>query len=194
MAGVVEPPARLLLKIGVTPDAVTIVGAVGACASSLLLLSQGNFLWGFVLCFIFGLSDLFDGTMARLRGVSGPWGNFLDATLDRITDGVVFGSLAWWGYTTNDPWIVSGSLLALVSGQVVSYARARAEAVGATASVGIAERAERLLLTGLGVLLAGFGVPYALPIILWIVGVAGVVTVGQRIFVVHRQLRGESDS
>jgi CDP-diacylglycerol--glycerol-3-phosphate 3-phosphatidyltransferase len=127
--------------------------------------------------------------MARMTGTSGPWGNFLDATLDRITDGAVFGALILWGVTQQDYWIIGGALLALVSGQVVSYAKARAEAVGATANVGIAERAERLLLAGFAILLTGFGVPYVLPIVLWVIGVAGVITVIQRMVEVSRQLR-----
>ena len=82
--------------------------------------------------------------------------------------------------------------MALVSGQVVSYAKARAEAVGATANVGLAERAERLILAGIAILLTGFGVPYVLPIALWVIGIAGVVTVVQRMVVVRRQLRGST--
>jgi CDP-diacylglycerol--glycerol-3-phosphate 3-phosphatidyltransferase len=71
----------------------------------------------------------------------------------------------------------------------VSYSKARAEAVGATANVGIAERAERLILAGVAILLTGFGVPYVLPIALWVIGIAGVITVVQRMVEVRRQLR-----
>ena len=85
--------------------------------------------------------------------------------------------------------LVAVPLLALVTGQVTSYAKARAEAVGATANVGIAERAERLILAGVAVLLAGFGVPYVLAIALWLLGLLGLVTIAQRIWTVRAQLR-----
>ena len=188
-AVIIDPPAKLLVRMKVSPDAVTLTGTIGGSLSMLILIPQGEFIWAFVLGVFFGLSDLLDGTMARMTGKSGPWGNFLDATLDRITDGAVFAALVLWGMNQDNYWIVGGALLALVSGQVVSYAKARAEAVGATANVGIAERAERLILTGIAVLLTGIGVPYVLAIALWIIGIAGVVTVFQRMIEVRRQLR-----
>ncbi len=188
-AVIIDPPAKLLVRMKVSPDAVTLTGTIGGSLSMLILIPQGEFIWAFVLGVFFGLSDLLDGTMARMTGKSGPWGNFLDATLDRITDGAVFAALVLWGMNQDNYWIVGGALLALVSGQVVSYAKARAEAVGATANVGIAERAERLILTDIAVLLTGFGVPYVLAIALWIIGIAGVVTVFQRMIEVRRQLR-----
>ena len=76
------------------------------------------------------LSDLLDGTMARMAGTSGPWGNFLDATLDRLSDGAIFGGLALYGAFNDQPWITAAATLALVTGQVTSYSKARAEAVG----------------------------------------------------------------
>ncbi len=187
-AVVIDPPAKLLVRMKVSPDAVTMTGTIGGSLSMLILIPQGEFIWAFVLGAFFGMSDLLDGTMARMTGKSGPWGNFLDATLDRITDGAVFGALVLWGMSQENYWIVGGALLALVSGQVVSYSKARAEAVGATANVGIAERAERLLLAGFAILLTGFGVPYILSIVLWLIGIAGVITVIQRMVVVRRQL------
>jgi CDP-diacylglycerol--glycerol-3-phosphate 3-phosphatidyltransferase len=128
-----------------------------------------------------------------MSGTSGPWGNFLDATLDRLADGAIFGGLALYGAFNDQPWVTSGALLALVTGQVTSYAKARAEAVGASANVGIAERAERLILAGIATLIAGFGVPYVLAIALWIVGLLGLVTIGQRIWTVRAQLRASRD-
>lgn len=193
-AVIIDPAAKLLVRMRVSPDVVTLVGTVGASASALILIPQGEFFWAIALIAVFALSDLLDGTMARMTGTSGPWGNFLDATLDRVTDGAVFGSLILWGVADENPWIIGGGLLALVTGQVTSYAKARAEAVGATANVGIAERAERLILAAIGVLLAGFGVPYVLPAVLWLVGIAGVITIIQRMVEVRRQLRGPAAS
>ena len=127
--------------------------------------------------------------MARLGGTSGPWGNFLDATLDRFADGAVFTGLLMWGALNDQPWVTSGAAFALVMGQVTSYAKARAEAVGATANVGLVERAERIIVALLAALLTGFGVPYVLAISMWLLGLLGLVTVIQRMIVVRRQLR-----
>ncbi len=193
LAGVVEPPARLLLKLRVSPDAVTIAGTVGVVVISLVFLPQGWFVPAVIIIAVLALSDLLDGTMARISGTSGPWGNFLDATLDRISDGAIFGGLALYGAFNDQPWITAAATLALVTGQVTSYSKARAEAVGATANVGIAERAERLMLAGLAVLLAGLGVPYVLAIALWLLGLLGLVTIAQRVVVVRRQLRAKPD-
>ena len=188
-SGVIDPIARLLLRLRISPDAVTDFGTIGTMASALICFPTGNFGLGVLLIAVFALSDLVDGTMARLSGTSGPWGNFLDATLDRLADGAVFGGLLMWGVLTGDPWIASGAAFALVTGQVTSYAKARAEAVGATADVGLVERAERLITALLAALLTGFGVPYVLAIAMWALGLLGLVTVVQRMVVVRRQLR-----
>jgi len=187
--GAVEPVARGLLRIGVSPDAVTVGGTVATVAVALVFLPRGWFVAGVVVLGLLGLSDLLDGTMARLSGRSGPWGNFLDATCDRLSDGAIFGGLALYGAFGGQPWLVAAALAALVAGQVTSYAKARAEAVGATANVGVAERAERLLVAAVAVLLAGLGVPYVLPAVLWLLAALGAVTIGQRVWVVRAQLR-----
>jgi CDP-diacylglycerol--glycerol-3-phosphate 3-phosphatidyltransferase len=124
-----------------------------------------------------------------MRGTSGPWGNFLDATLDRIADGAIFGGIVLWAAINDQVGVAAAALLCLVMGQVTSYAKARAEAVGATANVGIAERAERLIVVLLAVFITGFGVPYVLPIALWALGALGFITVIQRIWTVRGQLR-----
>jgi CDP-diacylglycerol--glycerol-3-phosphate 3-phosphatidyltransferase len=138
------------------------------------------------------IADLLDGTMARLSGRAGPWGNFLDATLDRVADGCVFGALVLWAASTGNAWTTAAALTCLVGGQVISYAKARAEAVGATANVGIAERAERLIVVLFAAMLAGFGVPYVLPVALGALAILSVITVVQRIVVVRRQLKAPS--
>jgi CDP-diacylglycerol--glycerol-3-phosphate 3-phosphatidyltransferase len=188
-SGVIEPPARLLIRMRVSADAVTLVGTLGVVVVSLTCFVTGRFVLGVVLISVFALSDLIDGTMARLKGTSGPWGNFLDATLDRIADGAIFGSLIAWAALNGQPWVVAAATTALVTGQVTSYAKARAEAVGATANVGIAERAERNMGVLLAVLLTGLGVPYVLPVALWLIAGLGVITIVQRIMVVRSQLK-----
>lgn len=186
---VIDPPARALIKLHVSPDVVTVIGTLGAVAGAVFFFPRGEFIPGVIIIAAFAIADLLDGTMARMLGSSGPWGNFLDATLDRIADGAIFGSLTVWAVGTGNPWTITAAVVALVAGQVTSYAKARAEAVGATANVGIAERAERLLLVLLAAFITGFGVAWALPIALWLIAVFGTITVIQRIWVVRAQLR-----
>jgi CDP-diacylglycerol--glycerol-3-phosphate 3-phosphatidyltransferase len=189
VSGAVDPVARLLLRLHVSPDAITIAGTVGVVVVALTFLPQGWFVAAVIVLFVLALSDLLDGTMARMAGTSGPWGNFLDATLDRISDGAIFGGLALYGAFQDQPWVAAAATLALVTGQVTSYAKARAEAVGATANVGIAERAERLIVAAVAALLTGFGVPYILPAALWLLGALGLVTIAQRVATVRSQLK-----
>lgn len=185
---VVGPLAAFLLRIGVTPDMVTVVGLVGVATASLGLIARGHFFSGGVIVTFFVLTDALDGTMARLRGPAGRWGAFLDSTLDRIADAAVFSALVlWYAGAGDDTVLLSVALFCLVAGLVTSYAKARAEGLGMTCNVGIAERAERLILVLAGVTLAGLGLDAALPVLLWVLAVASAVTVGQRLVEVHRQ-------
>lgn len=188
MSGVLDPPAKALLKIGVSPDAVTVIGTLGAVGFAVGFIARGYFVIGVIGIMVFAIADLLDGTMARLRGTQGPWGNFLDATLDRVADGAIFGSVIFWAATQDQPWLVAGGSIALVAGQVTSYAKARAEAVGAEANIGIVERAERLMAVLASLLLAGFGVPYILDIVVWLLALLGIVTIVQRMVHVRAQL------
>jgi CDP-diacylglycerol---glycerol-3-phosphate 3-phosphatidyltransferase len=190
VGAVIEPVARLLLRLHVSPDAVTLFGTAAVVTVALVCLPQGWFIPAVLIILVLAFSDLLDGTMARLSGTSGPWGNFLDSTLDRVADGAIFGGLVLYGAFHGQPWIAAAATLALVVGQVTPFAKARAEAVGATANVGIAERAERLILIGVAVLLTGFGVPYVLPAMLWLLGALGIITIGQRVMTVRAQLHG----
>lgn len=187
LAGVIEPPARGLLRLGVSPDVVTIVGTLGIIGLSVGLIARGMFLWSLLVAVLFAPSDSLDGTMARLSGRSGPWGAFLDSTLDRVADGAVFGALVYWYASQQDFVTCAAALLALIGGFTVSYARARAEGLGLTCAVGFAERTERMLFIGLGLLLTGLGVTLALPVILWVLVAVVWFTVVQRILHVRAQ-------
>jgi CDP-diacylglycerol--glycerol-3-phosphate 3-phosphatidyltransferase len=185
---IVSPLAAFLLRIGVTPDMVTVFGLLGAATASLGLIARGHFFSGGVIVTFFVLTDALDGTMARLRGPAGQWGAFLDSTLDRIADAAVFSALViWYAGDGDDTVLLCVALFCLVAGVVTSYAKARAEGLGMTANVGIAERAERLILVLAGVILAGMGLDIALPVLLWVLAVASAVTVGQRLVEVHHQ-------
>jgi len=184
-----RPLAARLLRAGVSPDAVTVVGTIGVVAGSLAFLARGMFLVGTVVAVLSVVTDMLDGAMARQRGSASPFGAWLDSTCDRAADAAVFCSLAWW-FTGRgaDRLLAAVALYCLVSGVVVSYAKARAEGLGMRCDVGIAERAERLTLVFAGTIAVGLGAPdVVLTVALWLLAVATTVTVGQRTVEVRRQ-------
>ncbi|MDQ1712887.1 MAG: CDP-diacylglycerol---glycerol-3-phosphate 3-phosphatidyltransferase [Frankiaceae bacterium] len=177
---------RALARTPVTPDMITVTALLGTLAGAGFIAS-GHLVLGGILCWAFAMLDSVDGSLARARGVSSPWGALLDSTCDRVADGAIFGALVLW-YATSQPWIARLALFCLVFGVVVSYVKARAEGLGLSANVGFAERAERLIIVLVGVILGGWGVPYVLAACLWVLAVATVVTIGQRLAEVRRQL------
>jgi CDP-diacylglycerol--glycerol-3-phosphate 3-phosphatidyltransferase len=188
---VVEPVARRLAGWGVTPDAITIVGTLGVCGGALGFYPRGEFWVGTLVITAFVFSDMLDGAVARVRGSSGRWGAFLDSTLDRVADGAVFGGLAlWYAGDGNSMTLCAVAIYDLVAGAVTSYTKARAESLGMTCNVGIAERSERLIailvLTGFSGL---FHVPELRAAALWGLALATTVTVAQRVVEVRRQSR-----
>jgi CDP-diacylglycerol--glycerol-3-phosphate 3-phosphatidyltransferase len=192
VARLLTPAARGLLALGVGPDVVTLVGTVGVCVGALAFYPRGDFLWGTVVITAFVFSDTLDGLMARLSGSSGRWGAYLDSTLDRFGDAAVFGGLvlyfAWHPQSYRAELMTALALACLVLGQLVSYARARAEGLGMTADVGIAERADRLVAVLLTTGLVGLGLPeVVLLVVLLLLAVASLVTVVQRMLHVRRQ-------
>jgi CDP-diacylglycerol--glycerol-3-phosphate 3-phosphatidyltransferase len=192
VSGAVDPLAKGLLRIGLSPDAVTVIGTVGTCAAALWFFPREQWVVGTLIITALVISDLLDGTMARILGRSGPWGAFLDSTLDRVADGAIFGGVVLGLAHSGDTLSAAAALLALVGGGVVSYAKARAESIGVECNVGIAERAERIIVLLLAVFLTGLGVPYVLPVAVWLLAALTWITVGQRILHVRRQLRTAS--
>lgn len=188
---VATPIARFLLDRGVTPDAVTVTGTLVVVGAALWAYPTGHLLVGTLVIALFVLTDTLDGTMARLAGRSGPWGAFLDSTLDRIADAAIFAGLIVW-FTGDGGHRLTAllALAALVLGSVVPYARARAEGLGLTASVGIAERADRLAVVLVATGVVGLGAPViVLTVALGLLAVASLVTIGQRAATVRDQLR-----
>jgi CDP-diacylglycerol--glycerol-3-phosphate 3-phosphatidyltransferase len=184
---VTDPIGRWLVERGLTPDAVTVIGTVGSVAAALWFLPRGELIVGPWVITLFVLFDLVDGAMARARGRSTAFGAVLDSTCDRIADAALFAGLTWWCLGVGEQrWLGIAALLCLSAGQVVSYVKARAEAEGLSAEGGLVERAERLIIALLGTFLQGVGVPYALPVALWLLAVLSVWTVGQRIVAVYR--------
>lgn len=184
---VLTPLGRALARRGISPNVVTAVGTLGTVAAALFFYPRGELFPGTVVITFFVLADLLDGVMARMVGQGSLWGAFLDSTLDRVGDAGIFSGLAIW-FVVSDQRVLAGvSLFCLVAGAVVSYVKARAEGLGMTCDVGLAERPERLVVGLVSAGLGGLGVPYILAAGLWLLAAASAVTVGQRLLHVRRQ-------
>ena len=182
----ITPVAAFALRIGITANAVTWVGAVGVIASALFFYPRGDFFIGTAVIAFFALSDLFDGTMARIsKAGASKWGSFLDSTIDRLTDSAILLGVSI--YLINEGDQLSFVVIAtLVTGMLVPYIRAKAESFGVECSGGIAERTERLIMAMSAIALDGLGVPYVLAGGMWLLAVLGAVTVVQRMLIVRR--------
>ena len=182
-----RPVARAALRVGFTPDSITVLGTAGSVLAALLMYPMGQLWWGSVAVFFFVLADMLDGAMARERGGGTRFGAVLDATCDRIADGAIFCGLAWWiAFSMHNAQLLVATLICLVTSQVISYVKARAEASGLRGDGGIIERPERLVIVLAGAGLSGlFGVPLILEIAMWLLAAASVVTVAQRLHAVR---------
>ena len=176
---------RALARTPITPDMITVTALLGTLAGAGLIATR-HLVAGGIVCWWFAMLDSVDGALARAKGISSQWGALLDSTSDRVADGAIFGALVL-AFADSEPWIARVALFCLVFGVVVSYVKARAEGLGVSCDVGFAERAERLIIV-LGGVILGAWVPYVLAACLWVLALATVVTVGQRLAHVHRQL------
>ncbi|QQQ73837.1 CDP-alcohol phosphatidyltransferase family protein [Saccharothrix sp. 6-C] len=183
---VTDPIGAWLLRRGLTPNAVTVLGTVGSVAASLWFIPRGQLFTGAALVTVFVLFDLIDGAMARAQGGGTKFGAVLDASCDRIADGALFAAVAWWAFGADEHGLAAATLVSLVGAQVTSYVKARAEASGLSADGGLAERAERFIVALVGVGLHGLGVPYVLPVALYLLAALVTITVVQRILAVSR--------
>jgi CDP-diacylglycerol---glycerol-3-phosphate 3-phosphatidyltransferase len=179
------PVAKVALRAGLTPDSVTIIGTAGTVVAALTLFPIGQLWWGSVAVCFFVLADMLDGAMARLRGGGTRFGAVLDAACDRIGDGAVFCGLLWWvAFGVNRPALVVATLICLVTSQVISYIKARAEASGLRGDGGLIERPERLMIVLLGAGISDFPlfpVPWTLPVAMWLLAGTSLITVAQRL-------------
>lgn len=187
---ILTPLGRALVRRGIGPDAVTVIGTLGTVVSALFFFPMGLLTAGALVITVFVLFDLLDGVVARLGGGGGStWGAFLDSTLDRVADAAIFSGLILYFIADGDALLAGVTLFALVAGLLVSYAKARAEGLGLTCDVGLAERPERLVVVLVAACFAGLGVPYLLAAGMWLLAAAGAVTVVQRVVHVYRQTR-----
>lgn len=189
LSRLLDPVGAGLARAGVSPNAITIAGTAGTVASALWFFPRGQLFAGTVAVTLFVLFDVLDGAVARARGQGSPFGTVLDSVCDRIADGALFAGLTWWCFVVaeNRP-LAAAALVCLVSAQVISYIKARAEASGLTADGGMVERAERFIIALVGTGLSGLGVPDAVDVALWLLAALQLVTVVQRIIAVHRSV------
>lgn len=180
-----RPIAKGALRVGLTPDSITILGTAGSVIAALTLFPIGQLWWGAFAVAFFVLADMLDGAMARERGGGTRFGAALDAICDRIADGAIFCGLAWWAaFGMDSPALVVATLICLVTSQVISYIKARAEASGLKGDGGLIERPERLVIVLTGTGLSGvpfLHVPWLVQVAMWVLAVASVVTVLQRL-------------
>lgn len=184
-----EPAGRWLVRRGVHPDAMTLFGTTASTVSALLLIPTGHLFAASMIVWGFAMLDVLDGAMARARGVTSPFGGVLDSVGDRVVDGAVFAGIAWWAWTVDRTLIAVLALTCLITGQVISYIKARAEASGLRGDGGVVERAERLILGLAGCGFTGIGVWWAIDVALWLLTAGSVVTIAQRMITVWASAR-----
>ncbi|MGC5245681.1 phosphatidylinositol phosphate synthase [Gordonia sp. DT219] len=177
------PIGRGLLRTGLTPDIMTVIGTVATVAAALTLFPMGHLFWGAMAIWLFVMFDMLDGAMARARGGGTRFGSVLDATCDRIADGAIFAGLAWWcAWTEPHRLLFVATLICLVTSQVISYAKARAEAAGLNGDGGLIERPDRLIIVLVGAGLTGLGLWWLIHVAMWLLAAGSVITVGQRMW------------
>ncbi|MGH7645562.1 MAG: CDP-alcohol phosphatidyltransferase family protein [Gemmatimonadales bacterium] len=172
------PIAKGLVRLGATPNWLTIFGLVFVLVGVAMVLS-GARVAGAVVIALATIVDGLDGAVARLRGTDSDFGAFLDSVADRVADAAIFGAAAW--LVRGDPVLFIVAMVALAGALITSYIRAKAEALGWHATVGLVERPERMVAL---ILAIGFGF---VPLALWLLAVGGLVTVAQRMTCVTRQ-------
>jgi CDP-diacylglycerol---glycerol-3-phosphate 3-phosphatidyltransferase len=189
-AAILAPIAKALVRAGVSPDLVTVVGTIGVVLGALICFPQGWLWQGVLILTPIVFSDMLDGQMAKITNSASKWGAFLDSTADRLGDAAVFGGiLLFFIYQQNSGLWAGVTLIALVFGQLTSYVKARAESLGFTCTGGLAARADRMLIILVGAFFADVGVPYLLEVVVSALAVASIITVGQRIAQVRRQAK-----
>jgi len=184
---IIDPIARLLIKMRISANIISIIGGVGASISALYFFPKGDFLIGVIAVTIFALFDLFDGTVARLsaKGTS-KWGAALDSTLDRLSDSAILIGGFIYIQKNNDS-LSTYFLIALVAGFLVSYIKARAESLAIKCDGGVAERTERLIIILAAYALFDLGVSSAIEFGIYLLSILSVITVAQRLAIVYKE-------
>jgi CDP-diacylglycerol---glycerol-3-phosphate 3-phosphatidyltransferase len=180
-----RPVGRNLRRTGISADHLTGLGMVMAAAAAVAI-ATGNLHLGLLLLVLTGLPDALDGAVAKAAGTAGPRGAFFDSVADRVSDSLLLGGVAWYLATTQGGLMPMLPMAVLASSLIISYERAKAESLGFNAKGGIMERAERIVILGLGLLFEVLLIP-----VLWVMLVLTLVTALQRFVKVWRQASRE---
>lgn len=180
MKGILDPIGAFLLRIGLTPNGMTILGVLGTLVGAVFL-ARGEMFLGGLLILIFSAFDALDGTMARLRGEVSDFGAFLDSVTDRYSELFVLGGLLIYFTSKGDVLTTVVIYIAAAGSVLVSYVKARAESLNYTAKIGMLTRVERYIVTVVFLLL-GLPIPA-----IWIIAVLANITALQRIWTVRQQ-------
>lgn len=179
--------ARIFQRIGLTPNALTLIGLGLVCIIAIVI-AMGYEVWGAMLLIVGAGFDATDGALARLTNRVTKFGGFLDSTLDRYADGILMLALMWRGIELNNRWIVVLAIVALIGAFVVSYARARAEGLGLELKEGWFTRLERMIVLVLGLfstlILGEWGLVIALAVLAFLSNVTAI----QRILLTQQKL------
>ena len=199
IARLLNPVGEALARTPITPNMITVIGTVGVSGAALSMFPIGELFPGAFTATIFVFTDMLDGLLARIKGNSGPFGAFLDSSMDRVADAAIFGGMVIWFFRGgHNPLLAYVTLFCLTCGFLVSYVKARAQGLGLACDVGLIERPERMLIGLTSIGLSGLGVPYVLPIGLWALAAGSLFTAGQRVRAVHKsaqaQAKGQRES
>jgi CDP-diacylglycerol--glycerol-3-phosphate 3-phosphatidyltransferase len=175
-----------LIESRLTPNAISLTGFV-LCLVAAVLVWQDHYFLGGIAFIVGSICDALDGRYARASGKGTPFGAFLDSTLDRMEEGFVLTAVASNFSQAGNDRAVAAVVVAVLASLMVSYTRARAEALGVECKVGIADRAVRVVILSAGLVLAGIG--DVLEIAVYVLAVLALITVGQRIWHVRSELR-----
>ncbi len=184
------PIGRVLQRIGITADVVTVIG-IAMSGGAAVAIGRGNLLLGFILLILTGIPDALDGAVAKAAGTSSKRGAFFDSVSDRLTDALLFGGLTWHYASTRPSHLMMLPVAVMASAQIISYQRAKAELLGYEAKGGVMERAERFIVLALGLLLSVIIGDDALLVVLWIMLALTLVTAIQRFIKVWIQATAE---
>jgi CDP-diacylglycerol--glycerol-3-phosphate 3-phosphatidyltransferase len=182
-----ELARQRLIESRLTPNAISLTG-FALCAVAAVLVWQEHFFWGGLAFVVGSVCDTLDGRYSRMSGKGTQFGAFLDSTLDRIEEGIVLAAVAVWFSKAGNDGAVAAVVIAVLASLMVSYTRARAEALGVECKVGIADRAVRVVILSAGLLLQGFGLDDVLEYAVYVLAALSVVTVLQRIVHVRSAL------
>lgn len=190
-----EQARNKLIQSRLTPNAISMVGLVGNVIAAVLI-TQEQFVWGGVAFIIGSIMDTLDGRYSRMSGKGTLFGAFLDSTLDRIEEGLVLTAIAWYFAEQGESLAAAACVYVVLGSLMVSYTRARAEALGVECKVGLATRPVRVVLLSIGIVLANVTISGDLDLLslsIYVMAALTTLTVIQRVWHVRRELKTETN-